>query len=57
MRSLINRLLKGYKYPPDEIPNATELVIRQAELQMKYNLYTTDFSRKSHSIAADGKLK
>lgn len=56
MRSLIKRLLKEYKYPPDEIPNATELVIRQAELQMKNNLYTTDFSRKSHSIAADGKF-
>ncbi|WP_025715528.1 type I restriction endonuclease subunit R [Paenibacillus sp. 1-18] len=41
MRSLIKRLLKLYKYPPDEIPDATELVIKQAELQMKYNLYTT----------------
>ncbi len=56
MRSLIRRLLKEYKYPPDEIPNATELVIRQAELQMKNNLYTTDYYRISHSIAADGKV-
>ncbi|HWO95138.1 MAG TPA: HsdR family type I site-specific deoxyribonuclease [Bacillus sp. (in: firmicutes)] len=38
MRSLIKRLLKEYKYPPDEIPEATELVIKQAELQMKYSL-------------------
>jgi type I restriction enzyme R subunit len=56
MRSLIKRLLKEYKYPPDEIPNATELVIRQAELQMKNKLYTTDYYRTSHSIAADGKV-
>lgn len=35
MRALIKRLLKEYKYPPDEIPEATELVIRQAELQME----------------------
>ncbi|MEX1029982.1 MAG: type I restriction endonuclease subunit R [Paenibacillaceae bacterium] len=53
MRSLIRRLLKIYKYPPDEIPNATELVIRQAELQMKNHFYSTD--TYNHSMAADGK--
>ncbi|WP_414859032.1 type I restriction enzyme endonuclease domain-containing protein [Paenibacillus elgii] len=38
MRSLIKRLLKEHKHPPDEIPEATELVIKQAGLQMKYSL-------------------
>ncbi|MMZ69346.1 hypothetical protein D1872_321690 [compost metagenome] len=38
MRSIIKRLLKLYKYPPDEIPDATELVIKQAELQMKNSI-------------------
>lgn len=28
MRALIKRLLKKYKYPPEEIPEALELVIR-----------------------------
>lgn len=55
MRSLIKRLLKKYKYPPDEIPEATELVIKQAELQMKYNLYGTLPDRSNYPIAADGK--
>lgn len=31
MRALVKRLLKKYKYPPDEIPNATEYVIAQCE--------------------------
>lgn len=55
MRSLIKRLLKQYKYPPDEIPDATELVIKQAELQMKYNLYGTQPDRSYYSSAAEGK--
>ncbi|OME49230.1 MULTISPECIES: type I restriction endonuclease subunit R [Paenibacillus] len=55
MRSLIKRLLKKYKYPPDEIPEATELVIKQAELQMKYNLYETSSNKYTHSIAAESK--
>ncbi|NOU84243.1 HsdR family type I site-specific deoxyribonuclease [Paenibacillus sp. LMG 31460] len=55
MRSLIKRLLKKYKYPPDEIPEATELVIKQAELQMKYNLYSTQPDRSNYQIAADNK--
>ncbi|WP_054023784.1 type I restriction endonuclease subunit R [Bacillus sp. FJAT-28004] len=55
MRSLIKRLLKKYKYPPDEIPEATELVIKQAELQMKYNLYETGLNKHTHSIAAESK--
>jgi type I restriction enzyme R subunit len=54
MRSLIKRLLKRYKYPPDEIPEATELVIKQAELQMKYNLYDAQPSRHNRWMAADG---
>ncbi|WP_179090287.1 hypothetical protein [Paenibacillus sp. FSL H8-0548] len=45
--------MKEYKYPPDEIPHATELVIRQAELQMKNNLYTAESFRPSYSIAAE----
>ncbi|MNN37811.1 hypothetical protein D3C81_1517750 [compost metagenome] len=55
MRSLIKRLLKQYKYPPDEIPEATELVIKQAELQMKYNLYESKTNYYNHSIAAESK--
>lgn len=31
MRSMVKRLLKRYKYPPDEIPNATEFVLAQCE--------------------------
>lgn len=31
MRSMVKRLLKKYKYPPDEIPNATEYVLAQCE--------------------------
>ncbi|MEK4324683.1 type I restriction endonuclease subunit R [Paenibacillus sp. FSL R7-0312] len=53
MRSLIKRLLKEYKYPPDEIKDATELVIKQAELQMKNNLYTQRTHWTNPSIAAE----
>lgn len=38
MRALIKRLLKKYKYPPEEIPEATDLVLQQAELQMEFEL-------------------
>ena len=38
MRALIKRLLKEYKYPPEEIPEATDLVIKQAELQMEHSI-------------------
>jgi type I restriction enzyme R subunit len=31
MRSMIKKLLKKYKYPPDEIPAATDYVIAQCE--------------------------
>jgi type I restriction enzyme, R subunit len=31
MRSLVKRLLKRHKYPPDELPNATEWVLAQCE--------------------------
>ncbi|MBP1154640.1 MULTISPECIES: type I restriction endonuclease subunit R [unclassified Paenibacillus] len=55
MRSLIKRLLKKYKYPPDEIPEATELVIKQAELQMKYNPYDFKANNYNHSLAAESK--
>lgn len=55
MRSLIKRMLKRYKYPPDEIPDATELVIKQAELQMKYNLYDSHMDNYNHSMAAENK--
>lgn len=32
MRSLVRRLLRKYKYPPDLAEKATETVLRQAEL-------------------------
>ena len=32
MRSSVRRLLKRYKYPPDEVPDATDTVIRQCEM-------------------------
>jgi len=32
MRSMVKRLLKHHKYPPDEIPNATEYVLAQCEM-------------------------
>lgn len=32
MRLMIKKLLKAHKYPPDEIPGATETVIEQCEL-------------------------
>ncbi|WP_156283599.1 type I restriction endonuclease subunit R [Paenibacillus sp. NEAU-GSW1] len=53
MRSLIKRLLKQFKYPPDEIPEATELVIKQAELQMKYNAYDSKRNVSNYSVAAE----
>ena len=31
MRSMIKRLLKRYKYPPEEEQNAIDIVLRQAE--------------------------
>ncbi len=32
MRRIIKRLLRKYKYPPTEAPNATDTVIKQCEL-------------------------
>lgn len=32
MRRMIKRLLKIYKYPPDDAPQATEVIMRQCEL-------------------------
>lgn len=32
MRSLIKRLLRKYKYPPEDAPNATDIIMRQCEL-------------------------
>lgn len=32
MRSLVKRLLKKYKYPPEEAEGAMETVIKQVEL-------------------------
>jgi type I restriction enzyme R subunit len=54
MRAIIKRLLRHYKYPPEEIPEATELVIKQAELQMRYEeeeryYYDTE----NYSLAAE----
>ena len=31
LRNLVRRLLRRYKYPPDDAPKAIELVMRQAE--------------------------
>lgn len=55
MRSLIKRLLKQYKYPPEEIPEATELVIKQAELQMQFEEEEAFYFRgaEKNSIAAE----
>ena len=36
MRSLVRRLLKRYKYPPDEVPEAMDTVIRQCEMWTDY---------------------
>ncbi|QHT59351.1 type I restriction endonuclease subunit R [Paenibacillus lycopersici] len=55
MRSLIKRLLKEFKYPPEEIPGAIDLVIKQAELQMKHSYYNAPADRSYYQIAADGK--
>ena len=32
MRRMIKRLLKRYKYPPEEAPEATEVIMKQCEL-------------------------
>ncbi|WP_304125495.1 type I restriction endonuclease subunit R [Methanosphaera cuniculi] len=32
MKTIVKRLLKEYNYPPDEIPDAMEIVIKQCEL-------------------------
>jgi type I restriction enzyme R subunit len=32
MRSLIKRLLRKYKYPPEDAPDATDIIMRQCEL-------------------------
>ena len=40
MRSMIKRLLKKYKYPPEEEQNAIDIVLRQAEnMDMETNNY------------------
>lgn len=36
MRSSVRRLLKRYKYPPDEVPEATDTVIKQCEIWTDY---------------------
>ena len=37
MRRAVKRLLKKYKYPPDEIPEALDTVMRQCELWVDYS--------------------
>ena len=63
MRKMIKRLLKKYKYPPEEAANALETVIRQCEQWTdndNYTHYSIDRSVKqyevqenSYSIAAE----
>lgn len=38
MRRLIKRLLKFYKYPPEDAPQATDVIMRQCELWADYSL-------------------
>ena len=38
MRRIIKRLLKKYKYPPDDQPEATETIMRQCELWADYSM-------------------
>jgi len=49
MRVMIKRLLKKYKYPPDQQPEAVKTVMKQAELmcqedEIKYEEYKDDYT-------------
>ncbi|MEG1725595.1 MAG: type I restriction endonuclease subunit R [Anaerovoracaceae bacterium] len=67
MRKMIKRLLKKYKYPPEEAANALEIVIRQCEQwtdNTTEECITSDNSVKyyaqnnySHSITAEPEIK
>jgi type I restriction enzyme R subunit len=57
MRRLVKRLLKKYKYPPEESENAMEIVLRQCEEwtdnTSEMNIYNTRI--KSYEISSDNK--
>ena len=62
MRKMIKRLLKKYKYPPEEAANALETVIRQCEqwsdnssedYSANNNVRIYNFQENSYSIAAE----
>lgn len=38
MRRMIKRLLKTYKYPPDDAPQATDVIMRQCEMWADYSM-------------------
>jgi len=66
MRKMIKRLLKKYKYPPEEASNALETVIRQCEkwtdnepdtFSGYENVVKYDLQDSSYSIAAEPEVK
>lgn len=66
MRKMIKRLLKKYKYPPEEASNALETVIRQCEkwtdnepdtFSGYENVVKYDLQENSYSIAAEPEVK
>ena len=54
MRSMIKRLLKKYKYPPEECEAALDMVLKQAE-NMNGNLIVHDF-QKEYKFQEDNDL-
>ncbi len=66
MRKMIKRLLKKYKYPPEEASNALETVIRQCEkwtdnepgtFSGHENVVKYDLPESSYSIAAESEVE
>lgn len=61
MRRMVKRLLKKYKYPPEEQEKALETVIKQCELYADSDEYGSpfqgfmsyDITNTSYSIAAE----
>ena len=53
MRKMIKRLLKKYKYPPEEAANALETVIHQCEQWTdngNYTYYSIDRNVKQYEV-------
>lgn len=67
MRKMIKRLLKKYKYPPEEAANALETVIHQCERWAESdgleeyvaneNVVKYDFQEPQYSVAADSTIE